>query len=333
MKIQAAKPLRFLLALTCLMLAFTSATRAQSRIYYTDDYHDSSMAANGTDKRVDVRGEPSYYLHGGQRWFLQYRSVAGTYPDGRGRGEIFAVSQDGASASQLSDDPDLKPSFFRWLENDAAISYSGVHYHGGGPLDGDSHIVRIAVADDGGVLAVGGPATVVATAGVTVVSGHYLQSDIFSFDWAPDGAEFVYEDRPGYNAGYSVFILRRVIIATGAVSLVIDNATSPVYAPNGIEIAIRRGGYRITSGIFAIHPDGSGMRSIVKDSQSIFNSGPAWSPDGVSLAFRRQSTTKKGSKYSYAWDICTVPSSGGSGAKITNLTGDINYDALLTAWR
>src|SRR4051812_15575012 len=64
--------------------------RGQSRIYYRDDYRDASMAANGTDKRLDSGGEPSYFLHGGQRWFLQIRAVAGSYPDGLGRHDVFA---------------------------------------------------------------------------------------------------------------------------------------------------------------------------------------------------------------------------------------------------
>jgi hypothetical protein len=290
------------------------------------------MAANGTDKRVDVRGEPSYSLHGGQRWFLQQHSVAGTYADGRSRSEVFAVSQDGTSAVQLTDDPDIQPNFFRWLKDDAAISYSGVHFYGG-PLDGDSQIVRIAVADDGGVLAPGGPATVVATAGVTVVSGPWLQCDIFTHDWAPGGAELVFDDRPGYNSGYSVFILRRVNVTTGAVSLVIDGGIEPVYAPNGAEIAFRRSGYRITPGIYGIHPDGSGLRIIVKDSQMTASYSPSWSPNGISLAFTRHTITQKANNYTNTFDIFTAPSAGGNSAKVTNLTGDINGAAFLTGWR
>ncbi len=333
-KTQTAKSLRFILSLASLVLAFTSAARAQSRIYYTDDYHPgASMAVNGTDKRVDVSGEPSYYLHGGQRWFLQYKKVAGTRPDGRSRYEVFAVSQDGTSVVQLTDDPNFAPNNFRWLKDDGAISYSGVHFHSSDPLDGDSHIVRLVLSDVGGVLASTGVATVVATAGVTVLSGPYLQSDIFTHDWAPGGAELVFDDRPGYNAGYSVFLIRRVNVTTGVSSLVIDNSVEPVYAPNGTEIAFRRAGYRITPGVYAIRPDGSGLRIIVKDSQTTASYHPSWSPDGASLAFRRETITQKASVYTYAYDIFTAPSAGGSGAKITNLTGDISYGAFLTGWR
>lgn len=332
MKKQTAKSLRFLLSITVLALAFTSDARGQSRIYYTDDYHDASMAVNGTDKRVDTRGEPSYYLHGGQRWFLQFRAVAGTCPDGRARYEVFAVSQDLTSTVQLSDDPNFAPNFVRWLKDDGAISYSGVHFHGG-PLDGDSHIMRLAVSEVGGVLGPVGLATVVATAGVTVLSGPYLQADIFSHDWAPSGTELVFEDAPGYNAGYSVFILRRVNVTTGVASLVIDGGLQPVYSSNGIEIAFRRAGYRITPGIYAIHPDGFGLRMIVKDNQSTASYKPSWSPDGASLAFERQTTTQKSSIYSYTWDIFSCPSAGGTGGNVKNLTGDINYGAFLTGWR
>lgn len=333
MRIPNAKSLRFILSLASLGLAFSSAAQAQSRIYYHDDYRDSSMATNGTDKRADTSGEPSYLLHGGQRWFLQLRAVAGTNPDGRSRYEVFAVSHDGMSVVQLTDDPNFRTNGFRWLKNDEAISYSGVHFHSADPLDGDSHIVRLGISDVAGALASTGSAAVVATAGVTVLSGQKLQCDIFSHDWAPGGAELVFEDAPGYNAGFSVFILRRVNVITGAVSLVIDGGQQPVYAPNGIEIAFRRAGYRITPGVYAIHPDGSGLRTIVKDGQTTASYAPSWSPDGGSLAFERQVTTSSKGQYYYSWDIFTCPSAGGNGAKVTNLTGDISYGAFLTGWR
>lgn len=305
--------------------------RGQSRIYYSDDYHPASMAVNGTDKRIATGGEPSYFLHGGQRWFLQLRSVAGTRPDGRDRYEVFAVSQDETSAVQLSDDPNFAPNDVRWLKNDGAISYSGVHFHSG-PLDGDSHILRLAISEVGGVLGPAGLATVVATAGVTELSGTYLQSDIFSHDWAPGGAELVFDDRPGYNAGFTDSLIRRVNVTTGAVSLIIDNGTTPVYAPNGTEIAFRRGGYRITPGIYAIHPDGSGLRIIVKDSQTTASYEPSWSPNGASLAFNRQTLIKPGYT-NYTWDVFSCPSAGGNGAKVTNLTGDTANYVSLTGWR
>lgn len=341
MKLPTAKSLRFILSLAVLALAFTSPAQAQSRIYYTDDYHDASMAVNGTDKRVDTRGEPSYYLHGGQRWFLQFRAVAGTYPDGRTRYEVFAVSQDQTSIVQLSDNPNFAPNFVRWLKDDGAVSYSGVHFHSAdtpgtitaAKKGGDSHIMRLALSDTGGVLAPAGLPTVVATAGVTVVSGPYLQSDIQSYDWAPSGAELVIEDAPGYNAGFSVFLIRRVNLITGVSSAVIYGGIGPVYAPNGLEIAFVRVGYQITPGIYAIHPDGFGLRIIVKDSQTTASYKPSWSPDGASVAFNRQTTTQKGSTYNYTWDIFTCPSAGGSGRNIKNLTGDVDYGAFLTGWR
>ena len=305
--------------------------RAQSRIYYSDEFRSASMAVNGTDKRFDTGGEPSCLLHSGQRWFLQLRSVAGTCPDGRGRYEVFAVSQDLTSAVQLTDDPSFAPNDFRWLKDDSAVSCSGVHFHSANPLDGDSHIVRLAISDVGGVLAPAGPAIIVATAGVTLVSGPSLQSDIFSHDWAAGGNELVFDDRPGYNAGYSVSRLRRVNIITGADSSIFDGGVNPVYSPNGAEIAFRRTGYQATPGICAIRPNGSGLRIIVKDTQWIANYDPVWSPDGASIAFGRQSITQKQSTYTR--DIFTAPSAGGNGAKFKNLTGDTADYVFLTGWR
>lgn len=324
-------------ALLALWCCTAMDARAQSRIFYTFDDNlgtqSASMAVNGTDKRIDTAGEPSYLLHGGQRWFLQFKKVAGIRPDGRSRYEVFAVSQDGTSVAQLTDDPNFAPNDARWLKNDGAISYSGIHFHSSDPLDGDSHIVRLTLSDVGGVLASTGSAAVVATAGVTVVGGPWLQCDIFSHDWAPSGTELVFDERPGYNAGYSVFRIRRVNVTTGVVSLISDAGMNPVYSPNGTEIGFRRFGYQLTCGVYAMRPDGSGLRIIVKDSQWIANYGPSWSPDGASLAFIRQSTTQKGSTYTYTWDIFTAPSAGGNGAKLKNLTADITAYVFLTGWR
>ena len=56
---------------------------------------------SGTEYIPDMRNlpggvekEPSKATHGGRRWFLEVRNVAGTYPDGSQRLELFAVRDD-----------------------------------------------------------------------------------------------------------------------------------------------------------------------------------------------------------------------------------------------
>ena len=56
-------------------------------------------------------GNPSFTLLGGHRWFLDLRDVAGTYPDGGQRQELFAIRADGNITIQLTDNANLEPSW------------------------------------------------------------------------------------------------------------------------------------------------------------------------------------------------------------------------------
>ena len=68
--------------------------------------------------------EPSHRRHGGLRWFLQFRPIAGqTYPDGVTRHELFAINELG-QARQLSNDPNLQ--FFELLRAGEVMGTSSV---------------------------------------------------------------------------------------------------------------------------------------------------------------------------------------------------------------
>lgn len=70
--------------------------------------------SNKTPLPAGVSGEPSRFLHGGRRWFLQVRDIPGeTYPGQSQwptRREIFAIRDDGnpAYTVQLTTEPDLE---------------------------------------------------------------------------------------------------------------------------------------------------------------------------------------------------------------------------------
>jgi Tol biopolymer transport system component len=57
-------------------------------------------------------------------------------------------------------------------------------------------------------------------------------------------------------------------------------ATEPAFSPNGRRIAFARLG----SGLFAMNPDGTGLRRLTSGPRDIY---PVWSPDGKRIAFLR----------------------------------------------
>src|SRR5213593_2014127 len=136
--------------MTALLLAFSLAlgvgsafaqgggTVPPGTIYFTWSGLTWTMDGSGGNKTAlpaGVSGEPSRLLHGGQRWFLQFTAVAGTYPDGGQRHELFAIRGDGLLSVQLTDQADLEPfgnpganpdSRFpagRWTFSDSKVSW------------------------------------------------------------------------------------------------------------------------------------------------------------------------------------------------------------------
>lgn len=106
--------------------------------------------------------------------------------------------------------------------------------------------------------------------GVTFELTGYI-SDV---DWSPDGREITYTRHNGqqyvlYASGWDGTNLRA--LATGV--------WSPVWSPDGREIA-----FFGVSAIRAIHPDGTGGRTIVAIPDS-YAFALRWSPDGNRLAF------------------------------------------------
>jgi RNA polymerase sigma factor (sigma-70 family) len=106
------------------------------KIYFTHAGLTWSMNGDGSGKTAlpaGVSGEPSRQLHGGQRWFLQFQPVGGTYPDGTVRQELFAFRGDGGYAIQLTSQPDLQPFIdwmrpARWKFDDTKVSWVAARF-------------------------------------------------------------------------------------------------------------------------------------------------------------------------------------------------------------
>jgi hypothetical protein len=64
-----------------------------------------------------------------------------------------------------------------------------------------------------------------------------------------------------------------------------DGAWEPAWSPDGVWIAFRSSNGNGGDSIFAVRPDGSGLRRLTDASDTRSDAQPAWSPDGKRLYF------------------------------------------------
>ena len=320
-----------------------------------------TMNADGSAKAAlpaNVAGEPSQTLHGGHRWFLDVRFVAGVYPDGTARRELFAMRDDGNEAFtvQLTDDPQLKlleetgsEHRSRWSVDagdfanpnddviDGLASWRAVGFSAVGEPDAaSSGIYAMSVFFDGAGDV--DPLSILATPELVVPSGviddqqYGAMPDIISHDWSPDGTFIVFDQ---WISADDPRELRIADAATGFSIFLTSQGGDPQWSPDGATIALWSSGQQ-GSGSFAIEtirPDGTNRTVIVQDQSSRkktqIPTAPTWSPDSQHVAYR--------------WHVLQISGGGGStgdvyratstGAGVTNLTSDTGAFAHPVAWR
>jgi dipeptidyl aminopeptidase/acylaminoacyl peptidase len=97
--------------------------------------------------------------------------------------------------------------------------------------------------------------------------------------FAPDGVRIALTVQRGNS--------RRVEILRAGKLRAIAHGRSPAWSPDGRWIAFLSG-QKVGSGIFLIHPDGTGLRAIGNRHLELGSNPPAWSPDGRTLVYTRQ---------------------------------------------
>lgn len=291
---------------------FTAGSGASFGLY--------AMNSDGSGKTalpLNVEGSPSRLLHGGHRWFLTSRVVAGeTHPNGLRRGEMFAVRDDGNEdfTVQLTDDPEL--DFLGssvWLPGETADSalFSGLAR--GWVFDGvnwmiDPESIGIYAATvlfdgQGNVTGLAAAPELLVAVGLLPGSNSWPDVDNWHFDWSPDLTQIVYssEDR-------SDLLVQDVI--TGAVRSLTTGGTpyAAKWSPVG-NLIVFANGY---GGIETIAPDGTGRRQIIRPG-SYYYGYPEISPTGSHLLYQG---------FPAAWfeesDLFRATISGKSASNLTN---------------
>lgn len=289
----------------------------------------STMDSDGSNKTALPSGVafwPSRALHGGHRWFLDVRDIAGeTYPSGTTRREIFAVRGDGnpSYTVQLTNQADLEgDGLAAWKPGDGAISWVARRWSGGSVVEGGVYSATMEFDADGNVTGLSAQPAAPAIAFDLVLwtnAGGYftgdLAPDLYEYDWSPGGDKIVY-------ARFSAQSILTADLAGARQLLTSGFGRMPAWSPDGSRIA-----YNSSDGISTITPAGTGKKTLVKKSPNYGVGGPIWSPTGSHVAYTRDNF---GAPALERLDVYRVAVDGSGN---TNLTGDIAGSATPRAWR
>ena len=266
-------------------------------VYHLGDVY--SMKPNGKEQTFlfDGQGltvEPSHGHHGGLRWFLQFRPIAGqTYPDGVTRHELFAINECG-KLLQLSNDPNLqfaerlKPgdgvstlnnSSPRWAPDDSSVGYAARLWHTD-PVTAEATIVErgiYSITFATNVAEMTSPVAPTLLLELEAFANGF--PDLFGFDWSPD------QSRLTYNSSKGHFI---VDLATGLKTQVSDGARNPRWSPDGSMIVYLADGFVntmdvVTGAVTPIKAWGSAFEPLNKGRIRHV----LWAPSSAHLTFRR----------------------------------------------
>lgn len=128
--------------------------------------------------------------------------------------------------------------------------------------------------------------------------------------WSPNGKLLAFLRRGAPALRSRLYVMRLDGSGARAVRGVSLGAGAPAWSPSGKEIAFWQSGSTGRGEIYAVRPDGSGLRKIVADADY----GASWSPDGKRLLFAR------------AFDIHVVNANGSNVRRLTRAAGHAYYE-------
>jgi len=281
--------------------------------------------------QVDVpRVVASRLTHSGERWFVGWQGVDGTYPDGvSGRYRLIAMSESGAVVP-LHNDVMLQPSqgsysSLRWMPGDGSVSWLAMRWDGDTVVEWGIYTLDLEFTADGSI-ATGSPTLLDWTAGLFELwyeeppspwlEGYYLL--VNDYDWSPDGSAIAYSASDSEEFSQQLYVADN----TGGVAQLTDEDTSPAeprWSPDGTRIVFK---LNHQHQIDVIDLVGAERYTLITTARSDYTEQvfrPGWSPGSSHVVYCHY-TYRQGKGARDALRVIAVDGSGD-----TQLTGDYTF--------
>ena len=163
-----------------------------------------SMDADGSNMAKDHQwggGTLSRSQHGGHWWYIGWKAVGGTYPDGEPRWHIYAHRDDGLMEVQLTTDGNMEMNYLSiepcWGHDDSYISWSAMIWDV--DVSGNDEVREAGIYSASVTWDANGDMTGLGTIDRIYTSGHYSSPNgrkwVYArehMDWSPDGTKMVF---------------------------------------------------------------------------------------------------------------------------------------------
>lgn len=146
----------------------------------------------------------------------------------------------------------------------------------------------------------------------------YIDIEGGSPKWSPDGERLIYHAMRGDN--YDIYTCRADGTDEQLLITTVGGDLTPVWSPNGLQIAFTRVGDDLTHHIYVADADGTNLEQLTNSQYG--GGAPRWSPDGSMIAFH--------SGPFEGWEVYIMNADGTNLRQVTQSPNDIT--AINPVW-